>query len=94
MDESINKHVKGDKRGSHDAFQKNYDELVDNSTSDRGTPEKNIPPLDEVNYGDTFSICRALKFSSCISPSASVSTISDMTQKSASTISIEYEHIS
>ena len=27
-----NKHVKGDKRVSHDAFRNNYDELVDNST--------------------------------------------------------------
>ena len=32
LDESNNKHVKGDKRGSHDAFQNNYDEIVDNST--------------------------------------------------------------
>ena len=32
MDESSMKYVKGDKRGSHNAFQKNYDELVDNST--------------------------------------------------------------
>ena len=27
-----NKHVKGDEQVSHDAFQKNYDEHVDNST--------------------------------------------------------------
>ena len=27
-----NKHVKGDKRVSHDVFQNNYDEFVDNST--------------------------------------------------------------
>ena len=27
-----NKHVKGDERVSHDAFQNNYDELVDNIT--------------------------------------------------------------
>ena len=32
MDEPNNKHVKGDERVSHDAFQNNYDELVDNST--------------------------------------------------------------
>ena len=32
MDESSMKHVKGDKRGIHDAFQNNYDELVNNST--------------------------------------------------------------
>ena len=32
MDNSSMKHVKGDERGSHDAFQNNYDELVDNST--------------------------------------------------------------
>ena len=62
-------------------------------SSDRGTPAKNIPPLDEVDDGDTFSICHALQFSSCISPSADVSTISDMTKNSASTISIGSEHI-
>ena len=27
-----NKHVKGGERESHDVFQNNYDELVDNST--------------------------------------------------------------
>ena len=32
MDESNNKHVKVDKKGGHDAFQNNYDELVDKST--------------------------------------------------------------
>ena len=32
MDESNMKHVKGDERGSHDAFQNIYDELVNNST--------------------------------------------------------------
>ena len=32
MDKSNNKNVKGDKRGSHDVFQNNYDEHVDNST--------------------------------------------------------------
>ena len=32
MDKSNNKHVKGDKRGSHDVFQNDFDELVDNST--------------------------------------------------------------
>ena len=60
---------------------------------DRGTPEKNIPPLDEVDDGDTFSTCRALQFSNCISPYAAVSTISDMTLNSASTISIGSDHI-
>ena len=58
-------------------------------SSDTGTPEKNIPPLYEVDDGDTVSTCRALQFSSCISPSAAVSTISDMTLNSASTISIQ-----
>ena len=37
---------------------------------DRGTPAKNIPPLDEVDDGDTVSTCRALHFFSCISSSA------------------------
>ena len=32
IDESNNKLVKGDKRGSNDVFQNSYDELVDNST--------------------------------------------------------------
>ena len=32
MDYSNNKHAKRDERVSHDAFQNNYDELVDNST--------------------------------------------------------------
>ena len=63
-------------------------------SSDIGTPANNIPPLDEVDDGDTLSNCRALQFSSCISPSAAVGTISDMTQNSASTISIQSEHIS
>ena len=61
---------------------------------DRGTPSKNIPPLDEVDDRDTVSTCRALQFPSCISPSADVSTISDMTKNSASTISIGSEHFS
>ena len=51
---------------------------------DRGTPEKNIPPLDEFHDGDTVSTCRALHFSSCISPSEVVRTISTMTLNSAS----------
>ena len=60
---------------------------------DRGNLEKKIPPLDEVNDGDTVSTCRALHFSSCISPSTAVCTNSGMTQNSASTISIGSEHI-
>ena len=32
MNNTDNKHVKGDERVSHDAFQNNYDEHVDNST--------------------------------------------------------------
>ena len=50
---------------------------------DRGNPSNNTPPLDEVDYGDTVSTRRAIKFSSCISPSAAVSTILDLTQNSA-----------
>ena len=65
-----------------------------NFSPDRGTPAKNIPPLDEVDDGDTVSTCRELQFYSCISPSAAVSTISDMTLNSVSTISIGSEHIS
>ena len=62
--------------------------------SDRGNPAKNIPPNDEVDYKDTVYTFRALQFSSCISPSAAVSTISDMTQNSSSIITIGYEHFS
>ena len=32
MNNTNKKHVKGDERVSHDAFQNNYDELVENST--------------------------------------------------------------
>ena len=74
-------------RLAQDCFHKNF-------SPDGGTPEKNIPNLDEVDDGDTVSTCRALQFSSCISPSAAVNTISDMTKNSASTISIGSEHIS
>ena len=62
-------------------------------STDIGTPENNISPLDKFNDGDTFSTCRALLFSSCIYPSAAVSTISDMTLNSASSISIGSQHI-
>ena len=62
-------------------------------STDKGTPSKNIPPLDEVNGEDTVSTCRALHFYRCISPSAAVSTISDMTLNSASPISIGSRHI-
>ena len=60
---------------------------------DRETSEKNTPTLDDVDYGDTGSTCRALQFSSCISPSPAVITISYMTLNSASIISIGSEHI-
>ena len=60
---------------------------------DRGNPSNKIYPLDEVDDGDTVTTCRAIQFSSCISPSAAVSTISNMTINSASTISIGSEHI-
>ena len=63
-------------------------------STDRGTPEKNIPPLDEVDGGDKVSTCCALQFSSCMSPYTAVKTILDMTLNSASTISIGSEHIS
>ena len=78
--------IESSERLAQDCFNNKF-------SSDRGTPEKNILPLDEVDYGDTFSIFRALQFFSCISPSAAVSTISDMTQNSASTISIYIRQI-
>ena len=61
---------------------------------DRGTPSNNIHPLDEFNSGDTVSTCCALDFTSCIYPSAAVSTISDINLNSASSISIGSQHIS
>ena len=72
-------------RLSQDCFNNKF-------SSDRGNPAKNIPPLHEVDDEYTVSTFRALQFYSCISPSAAVSTISDMTQNSASIISIGSEH--
>ena len=40
-----------------------------------GTPEKNIPPLDDVDDEETVSTCRPLRFSSCIYPSEAARTI-------------------
>ena len=60
---------------------------------DRGTPTKNMPPIDEFDDGDTVSTCHELQISSCIYPSAAVRNISDMTLNSDSTISIGYDHI-
>ena len=64
-------------RLAQDCFKNNF-------SSDRGTPAKNIPPLDEVDDEDTVSTCRSLQFYTYISPSAAISTISDLTQNSAS----------
>ena len=50
----------------------------DTFSPDIRTPVKNIPPFGEVDYGDIVSTCCALQSSSCISPSAAVSTISDL----------------
>ena len=52
-------------------------------STDTGTPEKNIPPLYEVDDIATFYTCRALYFSSYYSFSTEVRTISDITLKSA-----------
>ena len=59
-----------------------------------GIPENNTPPFDEVDDVDTVYTCCALHFSCCISPSTAARTISDITQYSASSISIESQHIS
>ena len=56
-------------------------------STDAGTSSKNIPPLDEVEEGETVSICCALHFSSSISPSTAASTISNITPNSDSPIS-------
>ena len=55
-----------------------------NFSSDIGTQANNIPPLDEVDDEDTVSNFCSHQFSTSISPSAAVSTISDLTQSSAS----------
>ena len=55
---------------------------------DRGNPENNTTPLDKVNDVDKVPTCHELHFFSYICTSATVSTISDMTLNSASTISI------
>ena len=56
-------------------------------STDTGTPANNMPPLDEVDEGETVSTCRAIYFSSSISPSAAASTVSDITLNSASSTS-------
>ena len=71
-------------RISQDCFNNNF-------SSDRGTPAKNIPRLDEVDEKDTVSTCHSLQFCASISPSAAVSTISDLTQNSASHFSEKEE---
>ena len=58
--------------------------LNNNFSSDRRTPENNMPPLDEVDDEDTVYTCHSLQFSISVSFSAAVSTISDLTQNSAS----------
>ena len=73
-------------RIAQDCFNNNF-------SPDRGTPANNIPPLDEVNDGDTVSTCRVLHFYSSIYPSAAVRTISDMTLNIYSTIYIGYHNI-
>ena len=72
------------KRLAQDCFNNNF-------SSDSGTPAKNIPLLDEVDDEDTVYTCRSLQFSTSISPSAAVSTISDLTQSSASHFSEKEE---
>ena len=54
---------------AQDCFNNNF-------SSDIGNPENNIPLLDEVNDEDTDSTCRSLQFSTSITPSAAVNTIS------------------
>ena len=72
-------------RLSQDFFNNNF-------LTDTGTPENNIPPLDEVNDGETVSTCHAIHFPSYISPSAAAINFSDITQYSASSIYIGYQH--
>ena len=53
-------------------------------SNDTGTPEKNVPPLDEVDEGKTFYTCSEIHFFSSYSPSTDVSNISDITLNTAS----------
>ena len=71
-------------RLAQDFFNDNFSYYI-------GTPEKNTPPLDEVDDEDTVSTFRSLQFSTSISPSAAVSTILDLPQSSASHFSEKEE---
>ena len=53
-------------------------------SNDTGTTAKHIPPLDEIDEGETVSTRRALHFYSSASPYTEVSTIFDTTINSAS----------
>ena len=71
-----------------------------NFSTDIGTPENNTPTLDEVNEGDTVYTCHALHFSSSSSRYAEVSTISNITLNSDSSLAytsatstIGFQHI-
>ena len=55
--------------------------------TDNTTWKNNIPPHDEVNEGETVSICHALHLPSSISTSAVAITIFDITLNSVSSIS-------
>ena len=61
-------------------------------STDTGNLANNIPPLDEVNDGETVSTFYEIHFSCCISPSASSSAIYDITLNSDSSMSIGYQH--
>ena len=68
-------------------------------STDTGTPENNIPPIDEADEGEIVSTCHILHFYSRDSPSAGVRTISNITINSDSalaynlvTSTIGYQH--
>ena len=68
-------------------------------STDTGTPEKNTPPLDEVDDGETVSTCREVSFPSSNSCSTQFRTIYEITINSdslpASTLvgsTIGYQH--
>ena len=67
------------KRLAQDCFNNTF-------LTDTGTPSKNIPHLDEVDGGEMVSTCHALNFSSSISPSIEVSTLSDITLNSTTLV--------
>ena len=73
----------GDKRDHHDNFigiREFLERIVvdcfnNNLTIDIGTPEQNIPSLDDIDKKVTVSTCRSLNYSSYPPSNSEISTI-------------------